>query len=120
MNRYDRPSSAWRSSRRLITPAWIETSSADTGSSRMMSFGRRRRLPVEDRASGGALAAARLPHEAERLVRVQIEGHVAHCVDLTEGPADDSVRLHREVLHQAPHRQDRSSALRRVRRSGWV
>ena len=39
MNRYVRPKRSLRSSRRFSTCAWIETSSADTGSSHTMSFG---------------------------------------------------------------------------------
>ena len=39
MNRYVRPNSSWRSLSRLRICAWIETSSADTGSSQTISFG---------------------------------------------------------------------------------
>ena len=39
MKRYVRLNCFWRSSSRLITCAWIETSSAETGSSQTMSFG---------------------------------------------------------------------------------
>ncbi len=36
---YVRPSSCWRSSSRFTTWAWIDTSSAETGSSATTSFG---------------------------------------------------------------------------------
>src|SRR5207247_1694231 len=49
MKRYDRPSRLWRSRSRLRICARIETSRADTGSSRTTSFG--------DRASARAIAA---------------------------------------------------------------
>ena len=39
MNRYDSPSRACRSCSRFMTPAWMLTSSADTGSSSTISFG---------------------------------------------------------------------------------
>src|SRR5439155_190620 len=41
MNTYASPNSAWRRSSRLTTWAWIDTSSADTGSSQTMISGRR-------------------------------------------------------------------------------
>ena len=40
MKRYVSPSSSCRSASRLMICAWIETSSADTGSSQTISFGR--------------------------------------------------------------------------------
>ena len=39
MKRYVSPKSCWRSFSRLRICAWIETSSADTGSSQTISFG---------------------------------------------------------------------------------
>src|SRR6266704_2987275 len=41
MNRYDSPKSCCRSARRLRTWAWMDTSRAETGSSQMISLGRR-------------------------------------------------------------------------------
>src|SRR5678816_2710693 len=38
MNRYVRLNSSWRSSSRFSTWAWIETSSAETGSSQTVSY----------------------------------------------------------------------------------
>ena len=58
MNRYDRSSSSWRSCSRLITPAWIDTSRADTGSSSTMNVGSRRERPGD--ADALALAAGEL------------------------------------------------------------
>ena len=39
MKTYDRPNSSWSCSSRLMTWAWIDTSSADTGSSQTMISG---------------------------------------------------------------------------------
>ena len=49
MNKNAMPRRSWSSSRRLTTPAWTDTSSAETGSSRIMSFGsstRARAIPM--------------------------------------------------------------------------
>ena len=53
MNRYARPSRSCRSSSRFTTPAWIDTSSADTGSSSTSSAGRAR-APGRSRCAGAA------------------------------------------------------------------
>lgn len=39
MKTYVSPNSSWRSAKRFSTCAWIDTSSADTGSSATISFG---------------------------------------------------------------------------------
>src|SRR5215831_1858448 len=61
--RYVSPNCAWRSSRRLMICAWIDTSSADTGSSQTISDG----STASARAIPHALALA-----ARELVRIAV------------------------------------------------
>ena len=71
MNRYDSPSRSWRSCSRFITPAWIDTSSADTGSSSTISFGFEGQRPGD--ADALALAAGELVREALGVVGRQTD-----------------------------------------------
>ena len=64
MKRYVSPNSSCSSSSRFSTCAWIETSSADTGSSHTMSFGLQRER---------ARDADALPLAARELVRVAVD-----------------------------------------------
>src|SRR3954464_9649531 len=82
-NRYDRPSRARSSSSRLMTPAWIETSRAETGSSSTSSSGssagaRAVALLRRGRGRGGdadalALAAGKLLRVAARVLGAQAD-----------------------------------------------
>src|SRR5438552_18731999 len=59
----------------------------------------------EDQATGRGLAAARLPHQAEGLTAVEVEGHPAHRVNFVDD-APEQPGAHREVLDQTTDVED--------------
>ena len=71
MKRYVRLKSSWRPSSRFRICAWIETSSAETGSSQMISFGAQRERTGD--ADPLALAARELVRVAVVVLRVQAD-----------------------------------------------
>ena len=122
MKRYVRPKSRCRSLSRLRICAWIETSSAETGSSQTISFGAERERAGD--ADSLALAARELVRVAVREARVEAD-HVEQLADpdapvlaradpvhdqrLADDVADRHARVERRVrvleddLHLAPH-----------------
>src|SRR5436853_159922 len=98
MNTYASPRRSCSSSRRLITPAWMDTSRADTGSSRTSTAGQK--------AGRCGLAAPRLAHQAQGLALTHVEREAADGVDLVDDPAQEP-GPHREVLDQVAHLEDR-------------
>ena len=118
------PSSSCRSASRLMIWAWIETSSAETGSSQTTSFGLQRQRPGD--ADPLALAAGELGREAVVVLGVQPDqlhqllhpplavGAVGDAVDgerVADDRADAAARVQRAVrvledhLHLAPQRR---------------
>ena len=61
----------------------------------------------EQRAAGGRLAAARLPHQPEGLAGAEVEADVADRLHRADRAADHAGAAHRELLDQVAHRQDR-------------
>ena len=91
MKRYVSPNCAWRSSSRLMICAWIETSSADTGSSQTMKL----RLDGQRARDADALALA-----ARELVRIAVR--VARQEpDVAQQLAARARRRSRAVRHDA-------------------
>ncbi len=71
MNRYVRLKSSWSPSSRLRICAWMETSSAETGSSQMISLRAQRERPGD--ADALALPARELVRVAVVVLRVQAD-----------------------------------------------
>ena len=119
MNRYARPRRSWRSSSRLTTPAWIETSSAETGSSststrgRARARGRRRRADAAHRrtraGTGSRDHGSARPGRAAPRLGLAIAGHLVDDERLRDRGADRHPRVERRVrileddLHLPPH-----------------
>src|SRR5437773_1235223 len=124
MKRYVRLKRRRRSMRRFSTWAWMDTSSAETGSSATMRLGRREGDEIavleadvprtgleqsQDEPAGGRLAAARLAHEPERLARLQGEADVVHGLNHAPPPSeprpadveplDESLHLEQRARH---------------------
>ena len=93
MNTYASPSSAWRSSSRFTTPAWIDTSSAETGSSSTSSSG------LSDRAARDAdalaLATRELVRVAGRVLGVETDELHELLDPLRAARSVDAVDAHR-------------------------
>ena len=108
MNTYVRPSSSCRSSSRLTTCAWIDTSSAETGSSATISFGLQRERAGD--ADALALAAGELVRVAVVVLRVEADQlqQVLHR-------ALDAV-LGLDVLDPERRADDRADGVPRVQR----
>src|SRR5215475_4323168 len=90
--RYVSPNCAWRSSSRLMICAWIDTSSADTGSSQMISDG----------STASARAVRMLGQEAH------VGQELAHTPGALRAVADDAVhgqRLGDDLAHRHPRIQ---------------
>ena len=101
----------WRSWRRLITCAWIETSSADTGSSQTISSGYGERARDADALP---LAARELVGVAAHVVRVETDGlHEGSHAALSPRVLGRPAAAHR---HRArPRREPEAHRLRRAR-----
>ena len=63
-------------------------------------------LQPDHLAADGALAAARLPHQAQGGARIDGEAHVVHRVDITGGVGDNAA-LHRVIDFQVLHLEQR-------------
>src|SRR2546423_354122 len=115
------PWRSWISSRRLTTPAWMLTSRADTGSSRISTFGSRaiaRAMPMRWRWPRRGLAAPRLPDQAERLAGEEVERHAADRLDLADHAAEQGLPADREVFDEVAYRHDVARSLRGRGRPG--
>src|SRR6202012_3808181 len=110
MNRELSPNSSCRSASRLSTWAWIDTSSADTGSSQMISLGRTARAratPMRcrwppgdsagDRVEGPGVEANPFHQFLHALLAVAAAGHVVDGEGLPDDRADPLPGVQRSV-----------------------
>ena len=113
MNTYDRPSSSCRSSSRFTTPAWIDTSSADTGSSSTSSSGSSasaRAMPMRWRCPPENSCGNRLACSAFRPTS-SISSLTRALIGLPLAASMDHHRLGDDRLHRHPRVQRRVRVL---------